>query len=413
MRKSLQFRLVRALVIIVGAVLMLGTLATVIVSDWLEDSVLMEITQREGDAIARAMLAGEDVALPRTSSLQMFVAENAQDPTVPAAIRAAPAGHYDEVGWRGGTYHVYRRPLNERWLYVAYDITAIERREDVFGLLLWVNVALALLLTGAAGIIAARLTIAPIAQLAHCVQNLPAQTQGQRLATECDTDETIIIASALDRHLERIERLVERERDFTTDASHELRTPLAVILTTAELLETRTADHPALRAQIERILRAARQMSELADALLLLAREDQGDETTRVDEVARTVAADAAFTPEAATRLQFDLDDELAVTAPRVAVATVVQNLVGNALRHAPTGPVVLRLRGRCLEITDHGPGMPQPIRERALERAFHAGATAGSGFGLYITRRLCERFGWHIRLQSDENRGTRVAITF
>jgi signal transduction histidine kinase len=36
-----------------------------------------------------------------------------------------------------------------------------------------------------------------------------------------------------------------------------------------------------------------------------------------------------------------------------------------------------------------------------------------GAGLGLYIVKRICERYGWGIEVESNEHQGTRVRITF
>ena len=70
---------------------------------------------------------------------------------------------------------------------------------------------------------------------------------------------------------------VEREQSFTATASHELRTPLAVIQGAAEILTDQTRERPAAQKALSRIRRAANEMSDFTQALLMLSREAQSE----------------------------------------------------------------------------------------------------------------------------------------
>lgn len=418
MGRSLEFRVVAAMIGIVGSITGLSAIGVLFVSDRLEDQLLQEISEHEADEFVAAYGASGDsissaTAYVSSAYVRSVVADGPDDPRLPPALRGLAPGHHNDVEWGEDVYHVYRRPLNGAWLYLAYEMTAIERRESIFQVLIWLGVALALILATLAGLFAARLTLAPIARLAERVRELPAETRGQRLAPGFDTPEAATIAHAFDRYLARLDDLIERERDFTTDASHELRTPLAVIRSNAELLPAHVPENSRARAQVERIRRAAEQMTELTEALLLLAREDDAGEHVDLAGLLREIVSGPGLPPGSESRLRLEIESPLAVQAPRAAVATVIHNVLRNALRHAPEGEVHVHLQRRRLEVADHGPGMPQDIREAAFGRGFQAGPAAGLGFGLYISKRLCDRFGWQIRLASREPSGTRAIVQF
>ena len=67
------------------------------------------------------------------------------------------------------------------------------------------------------------------------------------------------------------------------------------------------------------------------------------------------------------------------------------------------------------LDVSDQGPGVAQADRDRVFEPFFRAepGRHQGSGLGLPIVRRLCERFGWRIDLESTAGQGTTAPVHF
>lgn len=415
--RSLQFRVALAMTLIVGSACGLAAIGVLFVSERLQGQLLREITEHEAEEFIAEYRAGGAAAASdnylSSAYVRTLVAADAADPALPEALHGLAPGHHDDVPWGDDVYHVYRRALDGGWLYLAYEMTAIERRESLFRILMWSGVALALILAALAGILAARLTLAPIARLAKRVRELPAETRGLRIGPEFDTPEAATIAHAFDRYLARLDELFERERAFTTDASHELRTPLSVIRSNAELLPASVPENSRARAQIERIRRAVEQMTELTEALLLLAREDDVGEHVDLEALLREMTSGPGLPQGSEARLRLTIESPLAVRAPRAAVATVIHNLVRNALRHAPGGEIRIHLYRRRLEVSDSGPGMPADVRAAAFERSFQAGPTAGLGLGLYISKRLCDRFGWQIRLTDAEPRGTRAIVQF
>ena len=99
----------------------------------------------------------------------------------------------------------------------------------------------------------------------------------------------------------------------------------------------------------------------------------------------------------------------------------LLDNLIGNALRHAGEGVTVdvraTRLDGHpALQVIDNGTGIAEPERERVFDRFYRgerAGA-AGSGLGLAIVRAIAERHGAAVSLHTPAGgRGLEVRAVF
>jgi signal transduction histidine kinase len=227
------------------------------------------------------------------------------------------------------------------------------------------------------------------------------------------------LAGALQRMAERMRAFVRRERDFTRDASHELRTPLTVIRVASDLLDG-DADLPErARRSLARIQGAGRDMESVIDAFLILARE--GDvEPQREDFSVRDIVAEEA---QSARALLGERPVELVVTefaspvlhaAPRV-FAVMLRNLLANACTFTERGRVEVRVEADRVVVADTGIGMSADAVQRAFDPFYRAepDRLTGKGMGLSIVRRLGDRFGWPVSLDSQPGRGTVATIRF
>lgn len=233
--------------------------------------------------------------------------------------------------------------------------------------------------------------------------------------------ETRQLAGALYRMAERMRAFVARERDFTRDASHELRTPLTVIRVASDLLLGDPDLPPRSQRSLARIQRAGRDMETVIDAFLILARETDMAASGEDFEV-RDVVHEEVEKARLSTDCKRE-NVELAVVEegrPRLhAPPGVLGMMLGNLLRNACTftdrGRIEVRIRDDRLEVRDSGIGMDAETLERVFDPFYRAdfAATPGKGMGLSIARRLGERFGWPVTLDSTPGKGTLATIRF
>jgi signal transduction histidine kinase len=234
-------------------------------------------------------------------------------------------------------------------------------------------------------------------------------------------DEVGQLATTFDAYLQQLEEFVRREQEFTADASHELRTPLTVINGASELLlENRELPERA-RRQLERIARAGERMSQMLESLLLLARETPTGQDDRqppypVEEVVMEVVEQHRFmTREKAVTLRCDIVAGFILQSSRTALAIVLSNVVRNAINYTEQGEVVVRVTEGCIEISDSGVGIPANELEHIFDRHYR-GSNArqgGSGIGLSIVKRICDRQHWQIDIASEPGHGTHVRLQF
>mgnify|MGYP001977508823 FL=1 len=123
-----------------------------------------------------------------------------------------------------------------------------------------------------------RRAVSPVIKLARSVRGIELDKPGAKRFVDVYESSAVdaeieTLATALQHLLMRVEQSIERERTFTREASHELRSPLTVIRMASDSLTNRSDLQPSALILIERIQRAAKDMEELTEILLLLARE--------------------------------------------------------------------------------------------------------------------------------------------
>jgi two-component system OmpR family sensor kinase len=214
----------------------------------------------------------------------------------------------------------------------------------------------------------------------------------------------------------RVDGLVAVQRDFVADASHELRTPLTALRLRLENLERHVGDSgrtslTAASAEVERL-------SGLVDELLALARADAGTAPAESVDLTEVASARIASWRPVAGDVVLTLNAPAAVRARvgRDRVTQVIDNLVSNALRHAPgTSAVTVRVarKGHAVElcVADEGPGLSDEQKARAFDRFWRAGSGGGSGLGLAIARRLVEVDGGTIELRDAAGGGLEAVV--
>jgi len=233
-------------------------------------------------------------------------------------------------------------------------------------------------------------------------------------------DEVGQLAAALDSYAERLQHLVDRDREFNADVSHELRSPLTVITGATELLLAQNNLDPKVRTRLLRIARAARQSADITTALLHLVRAEQG---TNKDSTAHDVGKVVnevvhLYEPLIGNKnlkLNVSESNRVSVIAPGSVLAVTIGNLIGNAMRYTSEGEVNIIIGDGRVVVEDTGPGIPEKELDRVFERHYRGQNVSGkgAGLGLAIVQRLCELYGWSIHFSNRSSGGLQAELRF
>lgn len=232
------------------------------------------------------------------------------------------------------------------------------------------------------------------------------------------------VQAALNRMLEQLHQLLAREQRFIADAAHELRTPLAVLKIHAE--NAMQASEPAERDQaLQHLRRGVERATRLISQMLTLARlaDDQQRQRVPVALLQSCRDAVAELLPLALRRdqeLELVSDGSLPeqVEMEPGSLGMLLQNLVGNAIQHAPDGGRILislqqQAEQLVLRVEDSGGGVAPADRERLLERFHTQGNSQGAGLGLSIVQRIVERHQGSLLLGDSPLGGLLVQASF
>ena len=205
---------------------------------------------------------------------------------------------------------------------------------------------------------------------------------------------------------ERLRSLDEMKNTFLNAVSHELRTPLTSILGFAVTLQLNRGqmtpeEHEEL---LGRLARNARKLEHLLSDLLDLDRLNRGVIQTRHQAVrVDLLVQEAVESMDLGGRTTSVEGEPVSIAADPPKVERIIENLVANALKHAPAStPVRVKVgrhrEGVLISVEDGGPGVPSELRETIFE-PFQRGngadpAHPGTGIGLSLVRRFAELHG-------------------
>jgi signal transduction histidine kinase len=438
--RTLRFRLTALATVVVAVVLALTAVVLLLVQHrQLTAGLDASLTQR-ADTLTAAFADGIEVA---------HVAGDTQDRAVQLvgpdggvlARTANLAGVPPLPGPPDGTGQVIRTrrdlPLEDdayRVLTRSVDTAAgpavlhvAEASGDLGDAMGVLTVSLAVTLPAVVALLAAMIwwltgrALGPVEAIRAEVESITTAGSGHRVPVPVREDEIGDLATTMNRMLDRISDADERQRRFVADAAHELRTPLTRIRTTVEvdLAHPSRSDPPATNRTIRE---EAVALQGLIDDLLFLARSDAGHrsdhrETVDLDDIVMAEIRRQRIT----TTMRIDATGlgAACVEADPGHLTRAVRNLLDNATRHArSTVTVTLTERdgGIELTVTDDGPGVPPPHRDRIFDRFTRVDDArtsddGGTGLGLAITKDIVTNHGGTIGYDTMWEHGARFVV--
>jgi len=166
----------------------------------------------------------------------------------------------------------------------------------------------------------------------------------------------------------------------------------------------------------------ARDMEELIDAFLILARETdkefEDEQTVIVNVIEREIKSAEIYLDNKPVTIEIDEQYPLQLYTARKVVGIVLGNLIRNAILYTNEGSVSVVIKEHSVVIQDSGIGMSEEQIKKIFQpyyRAEQSGKTArkGYGVGLTIVKRLSTRFNWIVDVESEVGVGTRIEVCF
>jgi signal transduction histidine kinase/DNA-binding response OmpR family regulator len=260
----------------------------------------------------------------------------------------------------------------------------------------------------------------------------PLQRNGQEVLIETFVDlRSQKLAAELKAAKEAAEAASKAKSEFLANMSHEIRTPLNAVIGYSELLLDEAEDLGLKRIvpDVERILRAGRQLLALLNDILDLSKIEAGKmqlapDSFPLSELVAEIASTALpLVEKNGNRFEIHAADDLGrAWTDRTRLRQVILNLLSNAGKFTERGTVSLTVTREPAEerapdwvrfrVSDTGIGM-SPEDQAKLFREFTQldsstrRKSGGTGLGLAISRRFCQMMGGDIRVESAKQQGS------
>ena len=420
-RYSIRRRIILAYGIF-GVVLSLVFGCVVYVSlDYIDDNLVNTGLVHEVDRLGERYNEYKGSLIPSSPNISVFQGTTAMPAFVLELVDGIGEGIHERY-YEGFEYHVAVKSYPNRIepLYLIYDVSNLEfmeSRQLKIGAVLLASCVLVVALGVWIGWLTSRRVIAPVAYLSDQVDRWGPGGLPTDLSENFCQDEVGFLAQALEEASRRIGAFVHREQEFTRDTSHELRSPVTVVKGAVELLKRRTdADDDRIRNPLLRIERAVKNMENIIENLLWLAREE--NHAFRETCAAATVIREAIKQLEQVMSIKsvpiiINQKADPVLQAPAPIFRIIFVNLIQNAFRHTSQGEIAINILDDRIVIADSGEGIDDCDVGRVTAPHVRGLTSTGFGLGLTIVERLCSRFGWRFELNSKKGCGTTATLFF
>lgn len=415
-----------------------------LITEQITDTVNAEITglseqYRQGGI--RRLVIVVDVRARRPGS-SLYIVTNFAGEALAGNVTALAPGILDNPGWTETVYHrideaevsehpdhhalvrVFQLPGGFR-LLVGRDL---EERERLYHIVLaaarW-SVAIVVVLGLAGGLFVSRRVLRRVDAMTETTRTIMAGDLGERLPVAGTGDELDRLAENLNVMLERIEALMHGLKEVSDNIAHDLKTPLTRLRNRSEEALRTAKSEAEYRAALEATIEESEGLIRTFNALLMIARAESGQARDDMSEFdAAEIAHDIGelYEPLAEQKgitLKVEADAPAKVKGNRELVSQALANLVDNAIKYiAPrdaavngaTPDIVVRALNEgdriLLTVADHGPGIPEADRGRAVERFVRleqSRSQPGSGLGLSLAAAVARLHGGELTLADNQ----------
>jgi len=390
-------------------------------------------------------------ARARRPGSSLYLVTNFQGQPLAGNVTALEPGTLDHPGWTETDYRrldeseaasqsrpehralvrVFELPGKFR-LLVGRDL---DERERLYHIVLaagrW-SVAIVIVLGLAGGLFVTRRVLRRVDAMTETTRTIMAGDLGERLPVAGVGDEIDRLAENLNQMLERIEALMHGLKEVSDNIAHDLKTPLTRLRNRAEQALRVSGSENEYRAALEGIIEESDALISTFNALLMIARAESGQARDDMKEFdAAEIAQDVGelyepLAEEKGLALKVEADAPAPVKGNRELVSQALANLVDNAIKYAqPNGKaangsaaeIVVRALSAgdriMLTVADHGPGIPEVDRGRAVERFVRleqSRSQPGSGLGLSLAAAVARLHGGELTLE-DNQPGLKTSI--
>lgn len=234
--------------------------------------------------------------------------------------------------------------------------------------------------------------------------------------------EIVPLVNSFNVMLAKIEKMLKRERRFVSDAAHELRTPLTALQVQLEVLEMSDDDTKARQKAAHNLSQGLKRAAHLVEQLLALSKLDVSLASGEMDKEPidwkQLVQAVCNEYQEPAVKknisiLNHAIEDGPLKEANKHLAATVIKNLVENAIKYSPEGATIeVKTQEGVLSVSNSGVKVDEEHLGKLTQRFYRPSGQneKGSGLGLSIVKSITDFYGLELFFANTDE-GFKVTV--
>ncbi|MGH0513044.1 ATP-binding protein [Bacillus cereus] len=281
------------------------------------------------------------------------------------------------------------------------------------------------------GILITKKLLSSVQNITDTMKRIKKNGLNERVPVRENNDELAKLSILFNEMMDEVETAFTQQKQFVEDASHELRTPLTIIQGHLSMLNRwGKNDSAVLDKSLQSSLKEVDRLNKLVSELLELSRAEAEQmhpiavERVHVNSVLKQVTQNFTVLQ---TDFKFDMKldaDDAYVSMPSSYLEQIIIIVMDNAVKYTKEVDKYICIESSMqsgeinIRIIDHGAGIPESDLPFVLNRFYRVDKArsrkqGGNGLGLSIAKRLVEKYNGTIQLDSKENEGTVVTITF
>jgi signal transduction histidine kinase len=309
---------------------------------------------------------------------------------------------------------------------LAFDKSRPENLSELREILLW-SILFSVWLSVLLSYLFSKKAIKPISQIIKSVKEINSLRLGNRLNEGDRKDEIDQLSITFNEMLSNLEVSFKNQEDFVSNASHELRTPLTVMIGESDYLLTRERNKEDYINHISVLVSDLKKLNELINSLLELAQINR-DKTisfsnVRIDEIIFNAIQQIKTKYQSRKIIPIiqypENGNDLLINGNSGLLEIAIKNLLDNACKFSNEDVnVEFSITDKFINIIISDKGVGIPSNElmtiyNPFKRASNAKFIGGFGIGLSLVVKIMELHGATIKVNSKENEGTLIEISF
>jgi two-component system phosphate regulon sensor histidine kinase PhoR len=233
----------------------------------------------------------------------------------------------------------------------------------------------------------------------------------------------------LHRAIDREKRISDQQKNFLLSVTHELKSPLASIKLYLQTIHKRDLDKEQQKNFIAKSLLDIERLNDLVENMLLATKIENKSysfpkEKMNLSDLVEQIVSRLQIHVCSKEAIITSIDSDIYIKADQFAIASVITNLIENAVKYSPECvPVHIDLHKKdngkvCFKVADLGIGITDEEKPKIFNKFYRVGSedtrkTKGTGLGLFIVKQVLDNHQAQIKVKNNQPRGTVFEVSF